>query len=140
MRTEDFIKEGLVVKVTPDTHKADSLLITAENSLLSAKRLPLDEHTASSALCLAYDAMRAVLESIALRKGYRIYSHEAYTYFLKEHKMEREASVFDKYRKLRNGIQYYGKIASVMVAKAAIEEIEQLIQEFKEKSYLKNSK
>ena len=47
---------------------------------------------------------------MALVKGYKIYNHECYTAFLKE--ILNESSLgdeFDKFRILRNGINYYGR-------------------------------
>lgn len=133
MRFSDFREDGRMVKGTPDTQKAKALLGIAANTLASAKLLPLNEQTASSMLCLAYDAFRTVLEARAAQEGYKVYSHEAYTYYLIEQKEEKAAAIFDRYRKLRNGAQYYGKSISLLIAQEAVKEIEETMEEMKKR-------
>ena len=72
-----------------------------------------------------------ILESIALQKGYKVYNHEGYTAFLKEvlHLSE-HADKFDSFRKIRNGINYYGQKISVDEAEAIIEDIKNIIKKF----------
>ncbi len=77
-------------------------------------------------MTLLYDALRELLEAVALENGYKIYNHECYTAFLKEIINESYlGDEFDKFRVLRNGINYYGRkinqeegieIARLMVA------------------------
>lgn len=80
-----------------------------------------------------YDALREYLESISLEKGYKIYNHECYSSFLKEIlKMSREGDLFDELRKIRNGINYYGKNVTLEEAKMIIENLKELIKKFKD--------
>ncbi|MGM5488097.1 MAG: hypothetical protein ACQESG_04065 [Nanobdellota archaeon] len=75
----------------------------------SANFLP-DSHCVAK-ITLLYDALRELLEVI--EEGYKIYNHECYTAFLKEIlDQPRYAEEFDKLRKIRNGINYYGKTVS----------------------------
>ena len=75
--------------------------------------------------------MRILLEIIALDKGYKIYNHECYTSFLKEILgMSREADIFDRQRKIRNSINYYGKEISEAESKDIIETSKYLIKRF----------
>ena len=66
-----------------------------------------------------YDSLRQVLEAMSLLEGYKVYSHEAYYYYLKEKKEYSIAEKFTRLRKLRNGANYYGEGVSINVSKAA---------------------
>lgn len=77
------------------------------------------------------------LEAIASINGYKIYSHEAFTYFLIEEDEKLLADKFDKFRKIRNGIVYYRKNISVEEVKEIIVDIFELIEKLR---YLKELK
>ena len=78
--------------------------------MYSSNILELNDKTATSKISLIYDSIRELLEAIATKKGYKIYNHECYCAFLKEIVKDSEAgSIFDEFRKIRNGINYYGK-------------------------------
>ena len=64
--------------------------------------------------------------------------HESISYFLRDILKEQSISMrFDRYRKLRNGINYYGEDVDIETVKEAIIEIPQLIQ--KMEKYSKSS-
>jgi len=97
-----------VKDVKKDFGKINSVKEIAESKIKAANALA-DEHYYGK-LTLFYDALRELLECVALVKGYKIYNHECYTAFLKE--ILNESSLgdeFDKFRILRNGINYYGR-------------------------------
>ncbi|HIH42136.1 TPA: hypothetical protein HA246_00665 [Candidatus Woesearchaeota archaeon] len=101
-------KIRMVKEAKTDMHKIISIMEIAEKKIDSSNILP-DAHYYSK-ITLLYDALREFLECIALSKGYKIYNHECYTAFLKE--ILNESSLgdkFDKFRILRNGMNYYGK-------------------------------
>ena len=103
----------LVKRISVDNHLVESLLIASRKKLTSANRLEIDNTSASSIISLCYESLRAILEALAISKGYKIYNHECYTAFLKEIIKEDELSnSFDKFRKIRNSINYYGKDSS----------------------------
>ena len=64
---------------------------------------------------------------MAALDGYKVYAHEAFTYCLKKKNEEAAAGKFDRFRLLRNKINYYGRIISVQEAKDAIESIKDSI-------------
>ena len=85
-------------------------------------------------MCDYYDCLRAVIEAIAILDGIKSYSHEAFTYYLKEQKKEVVlAEKFDRHRKIRNQLEYYGKTISKEDAKNNIEDIKLLIKLLKDK-------
>ena len=126
MEFDKYLSAGKVVKGQKDTQQAKALVKMSKDALRSAKLLPLDTGSASSVLSLAYTALRELLEALCLLEGYKVYSHEAYTYYLKMIDEERIAQNFDRFRKLRNGVEYYGKPVSVDVTKQACADIEKL--------------
>ena len=71
------------------------------------------------------------MECLSLERGYKIYNHECYTAFLKEIlNLSREADIFDRLRKTRNGINYYGLKVSREEAKEIIKDLRTLIKKF----------
>ena len=81
-----------------------------------------------------YDSLRSLLEAISLIKGYKIYSHEAFTPFLKEKLGEERLSTkFDRFRKIRNGLNYYGKSIELTEAKEFTSELKSVIEYIKKR-------
>ena len=118
------IKNRTVKEISKDENKTQSFKKIIEIKIKSADVLP--EELYYSKITLLYDALRTLLEIQALNKGYKIYNHECYTAFLKEIlNMSREADMFNSLRKVRNGINYYGK-------EIVIEEAEEIIKDLKE--------
>ena len=133
MEFEDFIEQGKVRKGGSDISKVRSLLETSNNHLLFLKNQKIDEISAGSILVTYYEALREIVEAICLKEGFKVYSHEAFTSFLKD-KNEDSASVkFDNLRKLRNSINYYGEKVSTSEVESAKIEIVKLIHILKNK-------
>lgn len=112
-------------RIEPDLEMALSLEKTSRNKASSSKLLILKEETIASKISLDYDAVRELLEAIALRHGFKIYNHVCYTGFLKEIIRETNlAEEFDELRIIRNDINYYGKEISMPEAKDALIRLE----------------
>lgn len=127
MDWEECNNKRLVKRISVDINLIDSLRTSSEKRLESANRLNLDETTATSIISLCYEALRELLEALSIKKGFKIYNHECYCAFLKEViKEENFAILFDKFRKIRNGINYYGKDLSPEDAKHLKSEIVEL--------------
>ncbi|MCF7866738.1 hypothetical protein K9L67_01580 [Candidatus Woesearchaeota archaeon] len=133
MGFKEYIKNKKVVKSIPDTQKVLALQKMSKNNFLVVQKIHLDKNSASIILSQAYESLRQILEAIALSEGYKIYSHEAYTDYLLEKGEIILSNKFDRLRKLRNGINYYGKPVSENVTKAALKEIKEIIKELCEK-------
>ena len=133
----DFIsctRKRLVKRISVDNNLIKSLIQSSSKKLKSQKKLELDNDTAGSKVSLAYDALRELLEALAISEGYKIYNHECYTAFLKQIMKESElGDRFDKFRKIRNDINYYGKDISAAEVKPLIEKILQYTEELKSK-------
>ena len=138
-RTCKIREQVKTIKV--DNGLIDSLLKSSSKKLQSQKRLELDDTTAGSKISLAYDALRELLEALAISEGYKIYNHDCYTAFLKE--VVKESAIgdqFDKFRRLRNEINYYGKDVSASDAKPIINDMLTFVETLKIKFFKNFSK
>ncbi|MFH1505911.1 MAG: hypothetical protein ABIE94_02885 [archaeon] len=125
-------KKRLVKKVSVDSNLVASLLNSSSKKMETQKMLELNEVTAASKVSLAYDALRELLEAVAISNGYKIYNHDCYCAFLKEILIKSElGDEFDDYRKLRNQINYYGKEISVVEAGAILENLGRFLKKIR---------
>jgi len=130
------LKNRIAKEIGIDLELIESLKKTSRNKLLSMEKLSLDNSTAASKISLAYDSLREILEALAVKRGYKIYNHECYTYFLKEVLNElAKGDEFDELRKTRNNINYYGKEISIKEAKEILEKIKKLREEILERHF-----
>lgn len=112
--------------------RAKSFIISSEEAIKNAKEIPLSEGKQKTILRELYEGLRQFCEAIGYSKGYQFFDHESITFFLKEILKEDLISVkFDRYRKLRNGINYYGNELSLITAKESLAEIPKIIRELK---------
>ena len=138
MDWEECNKRALVKETKIDENLIKSLLKTSENKLKSFNRLELDSVTASTKVSLFYDCLRELLEALAIKNKYKIYNHECFASFLKEILEDNFlAFEFDRFRKIRNGINYYGKEISIDNVKTLIREMQNVRNKILEK-YFKN--
>ncbi|MCK4589428.1 MAG: hypothetical protein KAT77_03230 [Nanoarchaeota archaeon] len=132
MDFEECQNKRIAKEVQPDQELIKSLFKTSQNKLDSEKQLPLTQTTSSSKISLAYDALREILEALALKNRFKIYNHECYVYFLKEILNKSNlGDQFDDIRKVRNRVNYYGKELTIEETKQILEETHQLIKEIK---------
>ena len=72
-------------------------------------------------------------DSVLYQEGFKSFSHEAsIAYLLNKGFSESEISEFDRFRRIRNGIKYYGGDCDATDAKAAIALAERVIGKVKE--------
>ena len=137
MNFEEALRRGQIRKSRADKYLARSLFYSSKNAILSADMLRINKITSASILREYYEALRQICESIIALKGFQTHSHEAITIFLREQLSERKISIiFDRYRKLRNMINYYGRTVSVVDIENAKTEIANSVNILKKK-YLK---
>jgi len=128
MSLKNFIRKGTVRKATPDKALARALLKGTRNDLKFLEKLKLDEKSSRKIMTNYYDSLRSILEAIASINGHKIYSHEAFKYFLKEIlKEDLMAIKFDRFRRIRNSINYYGEDISVIETKENVKDIKEMV-------------
>jgi hypothetical protein len=135
MNFKDFITSGKVVISESDKEKSKSLKKMSISNLQALKKIVINEENSSIILSQSYESLRQILEAMTLIEGYKVYSHEAYTYYLEEKNEITYANRFDRLRKLRNGVNYYGKPVSKETALISLKEIEEMI-DYLNKKYL----
>ena len=133
MKFQDFINEQKVRKGSPDVQLTRALVKMSDNHIHSIRELGVTEITSATIMVTYYEALREIVEAIAVIEGYKVYSHEAFAFFLKEKGEELISSKFDRFRKIRNNINYYGKSIDINSAKENKQEIEKIIKELKQK-------
>lgn len=127
MNFEDFIKIGQVKKSSPDKQLIKSIIELSKSDLLFLRKVKVDENSSRKIMGGYYDVLRSILEAIASKNGYKIYSHEAFTYFLRKIDEPIISDKFERFRKIRNGINYYGKSISPKEVSENILEIDRII-------------
>ena len=129
MNFENSLTEGKAKKVLPNKIRASSLLKSSIQAIETAKVIPINASTSKTILRELYEGLREYCEAIGYIGGYKFLDHESISYFLRD--ILNEQSVFkkfDRYRKLRNGINYYGEDIDIETVKEAIIEIPELVK------------
>ena len=110
MNWDECKKKRIVKEISPRKEQVESLLRSSKKKFISYNQLNINDNTASSKVGLLYDSLRIILEALAIENGFKIYNHDCIACFLKEICNEKIFSeVFDKYRIVRNGFNYYGE-------------------------------
>ena len=71
-------QKRLVKNISIDKSLIEDLIKSSADKEYTASLIPLDDRSSASAITLYYDALRELLEALAIRKGYKIYNHECY--------------------------------------------------------------
>ncbi|MBD3361796.1 hypothetical protein GF358_03310 [Candidatus Woesearchaeota archaeon] len=116
----------------PNKTRAASLFKSSIQAIETAKEIPLNVKTSKTILRELYEGLREYCEAIGYQKGYKFLDHESIGFFLRDIlKKQSLSKKFDRYRKLRNGINYYGKDIDIETVKEAATEIPALVTALK---------
>ena len=130
MTMSDLIKQGIVRKTPLNNARAQSLLEMSAQTMKVILALDLNEQNASVIFRELYECLRSTLEAIGYKKGYKFENHESIKFFASEILQNNAlAKDFDRYRKIRNGINYYGDKVAIETAKKIVEDIPKYIEE-----------
>ncbi|HII17117.1 TPA: hypothetical protein HA361_04340 [Candidatus Woesearchaeota archaeon] len=127
MSLDQFERKLGVKKAEKDPALIASLIKTAKKDMEFLATIEVNDLSARKVMGNYYDALRAMLEAIALDRGYKVYSHEAFTEFLKGLGHDAIGKQFDRFRRIRNSINYYGTDISVEEVSQHKEDIIRLI-------------
>ena len=124
-------KESITLRyikiITPNLNRSKSLHESSKHALKTALEIQLSPYSNKTILRELYESLRELCEAIGYKHGFKFQSHESIMYFLKDELNEiKIATKFNKYRVLRNDINYYGKninLETVIKAKQEIPEI-----------------
>ncbi len=135
MNFEFSLNSGKAKKVMPNKIRASSLFKSSIQAIETAKEIPLTINTSKSILRELYEGIREYSEAIRYLNPYKLLHHESIGFFLRDILKEQSLfKKFDRYRKLRNGINYYGNDIEVETIKEAIFEIPKLVRELEKHS------
>lgn len=130
MNFENSLASGKAKKIMPNRIRASSIFKSSIQAIETAKTIQLNQNTLKSILRELYEGLKEYCEAIGYLKGYKFLDHESIGYFLRDILKEQSAYMkFDRYRRLRNGINYYGEDIDIETVKEAVIEIPQLIEE-----------
>lgn len=83
-------------------------------------------------ICDIYEGVLEISHALTIKNGYSIKNHVCITNFFKDFLKKEEISAkFDKYRKIRNNILYYGKIINTEIGKEDIKELTNLFDKIR---------
>lgn len=134
---EEYIKQGIIRKTLVNKGTIKTLLQISDSRLDMISKIEANEQNASVLFTNYYDALRELCEALALSNGYKIYLHEAVGLFLREILKENIIFIrFDRFRQMRNGVNYYGTPVPLNEAVQAIKDIKDIISKLRTK-YLK---
>lgn len=106
---DECLKEGKAKIVLVDKIRAKSLFKYAVIDIENALKIPLIENTLRTIFRELYEGLREYIEAIGFLKGYKFLDHISITCFLRDILNEGDISEkFDRYRKIRNRVNYYG--------------------------------
>jgi hypothetical protein len=130
MDWKECLSKRIVKEVSQDTGMIVSMREIAALKVEAARVLPEGHHIIRTTLL--YDALREYMEAIALTKGFRIYNHECYYAFLNQVMgLSEDAYEFDKLRRIRNGINYYGIKLDESEAAPIIKSLNRMIRKYR---------
>jgi len=130
MNFENRLIDGKAKKVMPNKIRASSLFKSSIQAIETAKAIQLNPNTLKSVLRELYEGLREYCEAIGYLRGYKFLDHESIGYFLRDILKEQSVSIkFDRYRKLRNAINYYGEDIDIETVKEAVIEVPKLLKE-----------
>ena len=136
----EFIKQGVVKKQSPDKSRAEFLINEAKNSfeVLNEKvgKIGINNKTANSIIKDCYDILMEIIRAKMLLNGYNasgFRAHESEVSFLRILGFsEKDVQFVNQIRFFRNGMLYYGTIFD--------KEYAEKVLEFTRKNYIKLKK
>ena len=132
MKFEEILKKSYAKKIPPNKFRAENLIKSANQAIETAKIIPINEKTSKTIFRELYEGLREYCEAIGYMKGYKFQSHETITHFIEEILKSKEiANKFDRYRKIRNKINYYGESIEKETVNDALKEIPKIIKKLK---------
>jgi hypothetical protein len=139
---EDYVKKGIVKKQRPDFSRATHLQKVSEISKLDIDNRINDEGptdiNANALIKESYDLVMELIRSKMLALGYNslgLGAHEAEVAFLRNLKfIEKDVLFWNKVRKSKNGITYYGNIFDKTDAENVISFLKKIYPKLKQKT------
>lgn len=123
-------RKGFVKATKVNRELVKSLIKISGLKEKTVKSASLDHNNISVFLPMAYDSLREILECICIMHGYKVTSHVCIEKLLKSIYPEISFVEFDRFRYVRNSINYYGELVEFKPGKEIINKIFLLKKEF----------
>ena len=130
MNLKKAIDSGLIRIVPSNRARAESLRKASLESLEVINQIPLTEKSSKIILRDLYECLRQHIEAEGFEKGYKSETHDSLKYIIdeviKKHSLLKD---FDKLRRLRNGINYYGDDINIETVKYYLKKVPEMIKQ-----------
>lgn len=127
MSFEEHIRKGIVRRTSKNENLVRSLVKQTKEDMEFFEQLPLNEKSARKIVSNYYDFLRSIVEAMAAIDGYKIYGHELFSEYLAIKGESVLAKKFDRFREIRNRINYYGALISVQEAEEFVKDMQEII-------------
>lgn len=116
-------RKGFIKRTKPNVELVKSLIEISKIKEESIKKVELNERNICAYIPMAYDSLREIMEGICIMNGYKVTSHICIERLLKEIYPNITFKEFDRFRYIRNSINYYGKKVELEQGKEIIKKI-----------------
>ena len=113
MTWDECIRDGWAKASFKDVQRAKSLISISSVREKFVARSVVDGTSATSLFCEMYESLLELCQAMAFMEGYNKLNHACVTSFLEKQGLLDIARDFDRFRKLRNGLNYYGRLLDV---------------------------
>lgn len=120
MELDDCFKKGFIKKTSKNLDLVNSLIEMSDIKEETVKTAVLNNRNVSAYVSMAYDSARQILEGICILKGYKVVNHVCLGKLLVN---DIDYVEFERYRYIRNSINYYGHMIDFEQGKELIEKI-----------------
>jgi len=136
MDLDECFRKGHIKKTRIDEELARSLIEMSAIKEGAVKTARITEKNVSAYVSMAYDSLREVMEAVCVLRGYKILSHLCLGELLNKILQDFDYNGFDRFRYIRNGINYYGTKIDFAQGKEIIKKMFEMKRNMHEK-YLK---
>lgn len=126
MELSDCERKGFIKKANPGISLVKSLIEVSKAKEIAIQSAKIDEITVNAYIPMAYDALREVLEALCTLHGYKVTNHVCLGELLRKLEPDFDYNSFDRFRYIRNSINYYGKSVGLIEGKEIINKILQM--------------
>ncbi|MBI2584158.1 MAG: hypothetical protein HYW25_05805 [Candidatus Aenigmarchaeota archaeon] len=109
MDLEECFEKGIIKRAIVNEGLIKSLVEMSRIEETTIRIAVINETTISPYVSMAYDSLREILEAICLFHGYKVLSHMCIGELARKLLVDFDYHEFDRFRYIRNGINYYGK-------------------------------
>ena len=135
MDVEECEKKGIIRKTRKDNNLVKSIIDISNIKEETINQTKLNSRNVNAFIPMAYDSLREIMEACCVMHGFKVINHDCLGKLVKKLKPEFDPNSFDRFRYIRNGINYYGTKTDLEEGKTIINKIFKL-----RKQILKNIK